>query len=296
MLRIERITIDDTNEVRYRISVRLQDNSRGVASGQSVDFQRELRVPRPFTPGSEEVALRSGINAFAEEIKHAMLQDMEMARTEHGTFDNTLRERENRESRARELQVRMMQAAPGLAPHLVESFMGGLEVSRGGSQLSQHRLAEAQQRLNQLSSERLRHLHGHYFAPDDEEAQEKRTKKKEIEEKAWSLLKEKIGEERWQQLEGKGYFEVERFHGTYRFYKHDSSGVRLIEDREFGKYKTRRLEWVLCIQSAVSDMPLGDIILARYLSMMNDEDEFLKTANIRQVKTKDEAIMGSITS
>jgi hypothetical protein len=115
-------------------------------------------------------------------------------------------------------------------------------------------------------------------------------KQDKINKKAMSLLKEKIGKAKFKSLEKEGYFEEKGKHGKYRFYKNDPSGVRFIQEIDAGG-KKRPLEWTLCIQSSVANMPAGDVILARWMEFKADEEKFRKTANWRNVKTEDEAII-----
>ena len=114
-------------------------------------------------------------------------------------------------------------------------------------------------------------------------------KQDKIQSKAWQLLEEKIGKKKFNQLNKQGYFTEKGKHGTYHFYKNDMSGVRFIQNVNVGG-KKRPLKWTLCIQSAVADMPKGDVILSRWMELKADEDQFQKTANWRDVSTKDEAM------
>jgi len=120
-------------------------------------------------------------------------------------------------------------------------------------------------------------------------------KKSDIQERAWELLKDKIGEKKFGQLNNQGYFAEKGKHGIYHFHKNDSHGVRFIQEINVGG-KKRPLEWTLCIQSAVADMPQGDVILARWMELKADEDKFQKTSNWRNVKTVDEAVSGGALS
>ncbi len=114
----------------------------------------------------------------------------------------------------------------------------------------------------------------------------KSKKQQTINDKAMKLLKEKIGNELFKSLEDKGHFDVIGKEGTYRFFKSDK--VELTQTRKFIGNKERTLTWNLCIESKVRDMPIGDVILARYLMLKVDEAKFLNTANFRSVETIDE--------
>ena len=107
--------------------------------------------------------------------------------------------------------------------------------------------------------------------------------------RALKLLKEKIGEKKYGHLKRYGYFAERSRHGVYRFMLNDPSGVKFIQKVDVGG-KKRPITWTLCIQSSVADMPLGDIILARWMEFRADEDRFQRTANWRKVETKDEAV------
>jgi len=123
--------------------------------------------------------------------------------------------------------------------------------------------------------------------------------------KSMLLLCQKIGKKKFKMLKKKYYFEEEGKYGTYRFYnKPDydllpstastlnyTSGVSLHTNITIGP-KIRPVVWVLCIQSTLPNLPIGDLILSRWLEFKVDEDNFIKTANFRKidVTTQDEAI------
>lgn len=111
--------------------------------------------------------------------------------------------------------------------------------------------------------------------------------------RAMSLLKSKIGEKKFKQLEQKGYFEEQGKHGTFRFHKNTQGGVSLIERKKYGNTE-REVEWTLCVQSMAPDLPKGDVILSRWMEWKADEDKFLDTANFRDVRARDEATQGRL--
>ena len=121
---------------------------------------------------------------------------------------------------------------------------------------------------------------------ENKEYEERLKQQQERDEKAMQLLKEKIGDELYKSLIDNGCFDVEGKEGIYRFYKSDK--VELIQVRKFIGDKERKLTWSLCIKSTVRDMPIGDVILARYLQLKTDEAEFINIANFRKAKSDDE--------
>jgi len=108
------------------------------------------------------------------------------------------------------------------------------------------------------------------------------------EKKAMRLLASKIGWRKYKRLKKYGYFKHEGKHGRYKLWLNDPSGVKLNQVHKIGD-KVRTLRWVLCVQSEVGNMPKGDVILSRYMELVTDEDNFIKTANFREVTTNDEA-------
>ena len=106
--------------------------------------------------------------------------------------------------------------------------------------------------------------------------------------KAMKLLASKIGYKRMRQLKKKGFWEETSKYGVVRFHLNDAGGVSLIEKKKYGTTE-RTLEWRLCVQSQAKDLPLGDVILSRWMAWKADEDKFMDTANFREVLTKDEA-------
>lgn len=105
--------------------------------------------------------------------------------------------------------------------------------------------------------------------------------------KAMELLRKQIGDVNYHALMHKGYFTFLGRYGLYYFHNRKDAGVELQQDIVIG-HKTRTVKWQLCVNSVIETMPLGDIILSRYLECKNNEDNFIKTANFRQVATEDE--------
>jgi len=117
---------------------------------------------------------------------------------------------------------------------------------------------------------------------------QKKASKQEYEEaqiKAMILLKESIGEGKFMCLVGIGYFSVTGKYGKYDIPM--SGNVKLHTEAKIGE-KTRPLTWFLCAGVEQTNLPTGDYILARYLAITGDEDNFIKTANFRSVETEDE--------
>lgn len=108
------------------------------------------------------------------------------------------------------------------------------------------------------------------------------------EEKAMELLKKQIGHVNYHALEHKGYFTFLGKYGLYYFHKRKTDAVELEQDITIGSLKTRTVRWQLCVNSTIENMPLGDVILSRYLECKNNEDNFIKTANFRKAITEDE--------
>jgi hypothetical protein len=114
-------------------------------------------------------------------------------------------------------------------------------------------------------------------------------KKPDVDKRAMKLLSSKIGWKKMRQLKKKGYFEEQGKHGLFKFHMDKQGGVTFIEEKKYGN-TTRKIEWSLCVQSAVADLPKGDVILSRWMEFKADEDKFLDTANFRSVSTADEAV------
>jgi len=110
----------------------------------------------------------------------------------------------------------------------------------------------------------------------------------DVNKKAWQLLKQTIGNKPFRDIELKGYFEVKGKRGNYRFHKGKQGGVTFVEMRKYGE-RIVPVEFDLCIQSQVADMPEGDVILSRYLTWQEDEEKFLQIANFRRAVIVDEA-------
>lgn len=108
----------------------------------------------------------------------------------------------------------------------------------------------------------------------------------EAEIKAMTLLKNKIGEEQFIKLIAVGYIEIK---GKYGLYKINDNTAILERTDKIGK-KVRPLIWTLCINVSIKTgyIPLADKILSLYLSIKENEDKFIETANFRFVNTKDE--------
>ena len=107
--------------------------------------------------------------------------------------------------------------------------------------------------------------------------------------RAMALLARKIGKARYRALKKKGYFEEQGKHGRYQFHKDKQGGVVFIQKISVGGLKERMVSWDLCVQSQALDLPNGDVILSRWLEWKADEDQFLATANFRNIRTVDEA-------
>lgn len=131
--------------------------------------------------------------------------------------------------------------------------------------------------------------HRHSFLADVLQRQSQNTSLPDKNQRAMDLLKSKIGEEKFNQLNVMGFFEEQGKHGTFRFHLNTPGGVSLIERKKYGN-TAREVEWMLCVQSMAPDLPKGDVILSRWMEWKADEDKFLDTANFRGVKTRDEAI------
>lgn len=110
--------------------------------------------------------------------------------------------------------------------------------------------------------------------------------------KAMTLLKDSIGDENFMCLVAIGYFSVTGKHGKYDIPL--SGNVKLHTEAKIGE-KTRPVTWFLCAGVEKSNLPEGDYILARYLAITGDEDNFIKTANFRNVETKDEYMGNTLT-
>ena len=108
----------------------------------------------------------------------------------------------------------------------------------------------------------------------------------EAEIKAMTLLKKKIGEAKFIKFAAIGYIEIKGKYGTYKL------GLGNVELHRFDKIgkKTRPLIYGLCVDISpkIHNIPKGDRILSLYLSITENEEEFIKTANFRFVTTNDE--------
>jgi hypothetical protein len=141
-----------------------------------------------------------------------------------------------------------------------------------------------QDHVSSLRDDRRLRTNNH---PPDSVLQEARVKaEKKIAESAMKLLESKIGAKKFNSLKTRGYFNEKCKYGTLRF---GWTGVVLRETKTYGT-KSRVLSWTLCVQTVVTDLPAGDVILARWMAWKADEDKFFDTANFRSVKTIDEAI------
>lgn len=113
-------------------------------------------------------------------------------------------------------------------------------------------------------------------------------KRNSPERRAWLLLAKTIGRQKYRAFKKQGYFEVKGKRGKYRFHRHKQGGVTFIETRQYGEREVE-VAFDLCIQSAATDLPEGDVIVSRYLAWKADEEAFLQTANFRSAHCEDEA-------
>lgn len=109
----------------------------------------------------------------------------------------------------------------------------------------------------------------------------------EAEIKAMALLKKKIGEQKFIKFVAVGYIEIKGKYGVYKIRKNEE--IELHKFDIIGK-KKRPLFYGLCIDVSkkAGYIPQGDKTLTLYLSITEDEDKFIETANFRRVRTKDE--------
>ena len=103
--------------------------------------------------------------------------------------------------------------------------------------------------------------------------------------KAFTLLKKKVGEEKFIKFAAAGYIETK---GKYGVYKIKNTGA--VELKRFDKIgeKKRPLIYDLCISTESKQLPRGDNLLALFILIKEDEDKFIQTANFRFVRTDDE--------
>lgn len=111
--------------------------------------------------------------------------------------------------------------------------------------------------------------------------------KKENIRKSLELLKSKIGDDKYNNLITNGFWQEQGKEGIYKFYIDKEKSVTLTQIHKFGN-KQREVEWTLCVQSSVKDLPIGDIVLARWLEWKVDEIKFLEACNFRNITTNDE--------
>jgi len=272
-MHIERIKHHHDGSEEYRITLEIS----GRRWNSSVRFMREELVRMHDVKQELGIRLEYGIKSIMDQISCEAIECMYRIYDQTQSFDTSSTHQREMDIRsatqAMELQqanmLRMEQQRQFQAQR-EQTMTGGLACGLSGLGSA---LGQAHHYTDRLFGREV--WHG-----EETEVKEK---------KAFKLLKEKIGKKRWKQLKSKGYFEETSKHGVYRFYKHDMSGVRFIQEVDAGG-KKRPLEWTLCIQSTVSDMPKGDVILARWMEFKADEEKFRKTANWRNVKTDDEAI------
>ena len=103
--------------------------------------------------------------------------------------------------------------------------------------------------------------------------------------KAYVLLKETIGDDNFMNLVANKTFTIKGKYGIYSI--NMLCKVNLYQDIVVGP-KIRPVSWSLCIGSENRNLPEGDRILSLYLAITNDEENFIKNANFRNVDTVDE--------
>jgi hypothetical protein len=263
---IEKVTRDFDNKTAYRF--RFDANGYRKESEIVIDNRRLEEYGDRYL----EDEIHRGLDLLFQGVASEAFEHAIRLKRETGSFDNTA----------------------GMQHQLAEQT--AMREARF-QEADMHRLRAQQMAQAQMATSPLRALGGLGQAPIPEFSERvlgewrsfSNPKQDKINEKAMSLLKEKIGKVKFKSLEKKGYFEEKGKYGKYRFYKNDPSGVRFIQEIDAGG-KKRPLEWTLCIQSSIADMPKGDVILARWMEFKADEEKFRKTANWRDVRTKDEAL------
>jgi len=103
--------------------------------------------------------------------------------------------------------------------------------------------------------------------------------------KAYVLLKETIGDDNFMNLVANKTFTIKGKYGIYSI--NMLCKVNLYQDIVVGP-KIRPVSWSLCIGSENRNLPEGDRIVSLYLAITNDEENFIKNANFRNVDTIDE--------
>lgn len=256
---IERLTSPERDNYRYRITLRLAGDQN--CSG-------EVDVSHRMQPEEIRHALLICIREITDSLYGLMVAKLNRSyHGDSGIYDNT--------------------GASPPVPTEPRPTITNETVNRGntvdGMRIA---LSDYSARLDLYLASRLQEITPEEFYASQEDTLDKR---KKIQDKAMKLLAQKIGWRKMRSLKKIGYFEEIGAAGVFRFYLNDSGGVKLLQTQLLGG-KKRTMEWDLCIQSAVADMPKADIILARWLEWKSDEERFLATANFRNVRTKDEAL------
>ena len=120
-------------------------------------------------------------------------------------------------------------------------------------------------------------------------AEKKRKFDRHVNRKAFILLRETLSDEDFLEYVANGSLIVQGKYGTYEIF--NTFQVTLSHEVTFGG-KRRPVKWGLCV-SVERALPEGDRILSLYLSITKDEENFVKTANFRNVSTHDEYLEAS---
>jgi hypothetical protein len=261
MIEIEKIRTDYNRSYKYRLSLK-------VGNGETL-YQEVECADLDIADHPEQVKrkIKAGINELIIRFKDKAMHHLESIHRQTGDYDTGNQEPTERIYQ-RERALRRQQAAFQNASASSSSIAA---LPFGATLGNQYFDITGTRSINM---------------PWPSESLRKKDKAKDA--KAMKLLKSKIGRVKFLQLRKKGYFEEQGKHGTYRFHLDNPHGITCIKHIKFGR-KERPLEWDLCIQSSVPDMPKGDIILSRWMEFKADENKFIKTANFRNVRTVDEA-------
>lgn len=302
-MQIERLS-NPNGDIRHRLMLRVS-----LPNGRSRVFSRDttpLRIGPEFSDAEERHAIKRTIEEGAEmllrDIQHYFREAIARAERAPGVFDNTMGP----------VHINPLEAVPPMpsVPSDAVDALARTALQYGQAiSITPAMLGEPDPRAHTTATEaavnstrrvvNIPRRHGFRRAMERPDAfmrlmmgtfdLDKDEEREAIEKKAMGLLRIRISRAQWKSLMENGYFDHKGEHGTYRFLQHDASGVRLIQKHKIGR-KTRTLSWTLCIQSQAPNMPKGDVILARYLAVKNDEEGFLETANFRNVETQDEAV------
>lgn len=263
-LTVERIRM--TPDIVFRTELRLGD----VRLAEDCHIPEDMAEDRRAVGGILSDHLTQMFHGYACDLVRRLEEES------RGTFDN---------SRSEEIGIRWHRY--NALPPITSPPTTATEVT---AQNIADFLAYNQALRNRVMDEQMNRYYRAYMMGVDLGSDAK-SANDDREKKAMELLADKIGKEKYKQLQDKGYFEEQGKYGIVRFHKDTQGGVCLLERKKYGNTE-RVVEWSLCVQSQAADLPKGDVILSRWMEWKQDEDKFLDTANFRSVTTRDEATAG----